>query len=155
MVTDIWNNEQYRTKLTLSMLSVDLKQTPNNKDIFKVEYIQQCKIKSELPTHKWDNAQCANCQWYGHTKSYSHLKESCAKCADDHLTNQCHHKERSSDVRCVLCSGNHPANYKGCTIYKKLQEKSIPTTLSETIHSSWQIKKYPTNSTRNYICPNN
>jgi hypothetical protein len=40
------------------------------------------------------------------------------------LTNQCHHKERSSDVRCVLCGGNHPANYKGRKVYKDLQKKT-------------------------------
>jgi hypothetical protein len=33
MVTNIWNIKQYRTKLTLSMFSVDLKPTQNNKDI--------------------------------------------------------------------------------------------------------------------------
>jgi len=27
----------------------------------------------------------------------------------------------------VLCEGNHPANYKGCTIYKDLQKRHFPT----------------------------
>jgi hypothetical protein len=53
-------------------------------------------------------AQCTNCQRYGHTKNY------------------CHRKDRSSTVRCVLCDGNHPANYKGCTVYKDLQKKTYP-----------------------------
>jgi hypothetical protein len=43
------------------------------KDIFNVEYIQQCKIKFEPPKHKRDIAQCANCQRYGHAKN-CHLK---------------------------------------------------------------------------------
>jgi len=30
-------------------------------------------------------------------------------------------------VSYVLCTGNHPANYKGCTVYKQLQQKSFPT----------------------------
>ena len=33
---------------------------------------------------------------------------------------------RSDKVKCVLCSGNHSANYKGCTVYKQLQEKAFP-----------------------------
>jgi hypothetical protein len=41
-VTNIWNIEQYRTKLTLLMFSVDLTPALNNKDIFGVEYIRQC-----------------------------------------------------------------------------------------------------------------
>jgi hypothetical protein len=35
-----------------------------------------------------------------------------------------HRKERSSDVQCVLCDGNHPANYKGWMVYKDLQKKT-------------------------------
>jgi hypothetical protein len=67
-VTGIWNIKQYRTKLPLSMFFVELKPAPNIKDIFTVEYIQQCKIKFEPPKHKKDIAQCANCQRYGPSK---------------------------------------------------------------------------------------
>jgi hypothetical protein len=123
----------------LSLFFVDLKPAPNNKDICNVKYIQQCKIKFELPRHKRYIAQCANCRRYGHTKNYCHLKP---RCKGDHLTNQSHCKERSSDVRCVLCGGNHPAKYKGCTIYKELK-KSIPTTSNETIHPSCTNKNIP------------
>jgi membrane-associated HD superfamily phosphohydrolase len=42
------------------------------------------------------------------------------------LANQCHRKERSSDVRCVPCGANYPANYKGCTVSKDLQKKTYP-----------------------------
>jgi hypothetical protein len=69
-VTYIWNIKQYRTKLPLSMFFVELQPVPNNKDIFNVEYIQQCKIKFEPSRYKRDIAQCANCQRYGHTKNY-------------------------------------------------------------------------------------
>jgi hypothetical protein len=54
--------------------------------------------------------------------------------AGDHLTNQCHRKEISSDVQCVFCGGNHPpANYKGRMVYKqtnsmvRVRERTIPT----------------------------
>jgi hypothetical protein len=67
-------------------------------------------------------------------------------CAGDHSTTQCPRKERSSDIRCVLCNGNHPANYKGCTVYKDLQKKKTfpalrpkqytpPTPLQQTLHT--------------------
>jgi hypothetical protein len=122
-VTNIWNIKQYRTYLTLSMCFAELKSAHNNKGIFSVEYIQQWKIKFEPPKHNRDIAQCANCQRYGHTKNYCHLKPRCVKCVGDHLTNQYHRKERSSDVRCFLSGGNHPANYKGCAVYEDLQKK--------------------------------
>jgi hypothetical protein len=114
-VTNIWNIKQYRTKLFQ-----DLKRAPNNKDISNMDYIQQCKIKFEPPKHKTDIAQRANSQRHGYTKSYCHRKQRCFKCAGDHLTNQRFHKVRSSDVRFVLCGGNHPTNCKENTIYKVL-----------------------------------
>jgi hypothetical protein len=87
MVTNIWNIRQIRTKLPLFMFFIELKPAPNIKDIFNVEYIQQCKIKFELPKHKSYIAQCANCQRYGYTKNYCHIKPKCVKCGGDHLTN--------------------------------------------------------------------
>jgi hypothetical protein len=103
MVTNIWNIKQYRTKLHLSMFFVELKSALNNKDIFNVEYTQQCKIKFKPPKHKRDIVQYANCQRYGHLKNYWHLKPRCIKCAGDHFTNQCHRKDLLiSDVSSVV-----------------------------------------------------
>jgi hypothetical protein len=61
MVTNIWNIKHCRAKLPLSIFFVEFKPPPNNKDILN-EYIQQCKIKFELPKHKRDIAQCSNVQ---------------------------------------------------------------------------------------------
>jgi hypothetical protein len=63
-VINIWIIKQYGTKLSFSMLFVELKPAPNNKGIFNVllEYIQQCKIKFKPPEYERDSAQCANCQ---------------------------------------------------------------------------------------------
>jgi hypothetical protein len=105
---------------------VDLKPAPNNKEIYNVEFLQQCKVKFKPPKQSRTIAQCANCQHYGHTRNYCHLKPRCVKCAGSHSTSQCLRKEKSNDVRCVLCGGNHPANYKGCMIYKDLQKKTFP-----------------------------
>jgi hypothetical protein len=80
-VTNIWNIKQYRTKLPTTLhVFLELKPTLNNKDIFIVEYIQQCKIKFEPPKHKRDIAQCANCQRYGHKKllpSQTEMRQMC------------------------------------------------------------------------------
>jgi hypothetical protein len=56
-VAKIWNITQYRTKLPLSMFYVELKPAPNNKDIFLVEYLQQCKVKFEPPKQKRGNSR--------------------------------------------------------------------------------------------------
>jgi hypothetical protein len=49
-VTNVWNIEQYRTKLPLSMFFVEMKLALNNKDMFNLEYIQKFKINFEPPT---------------------------------------------------------------------------------------------------------
>jgi hypothetical protein len=51
-VTNIYNIKHRVTKTSLSMFFVDLKPAPNNKDIFQIEYLQQCKIKFETTNHK-------------------------------------------------------------------------------------------------------
>jgi hypothetical protein len=45
------------TKQPLSVFCVELKPVPNRKDIFSLEYTQQCKIKLEPPKHKRDIVQ--------------------------------------------------------------------------------------------------
>jgi hypothetical protein len=39
---------------------------------------------------------------------------------------QCPKKEKSEHVKWALCDGNHPANYKGCTVYKDIQQRTFP-----------------------------
>jgi hypothetical protein len=58
------------------------------------------------------------CPFYAVIRAFSS-----SKWAGDHLTLHCHRTDRLSTVR---CDGNHPANYKGCTVYKDLQKKPYP-----------------------------
>jgi hypothetical protein len=51
-ITNIWHIKQFRTELSLSIFSVELKPAPNNMDIFEVEYIQQRKKNSNHPNTK-------------------------------------------------------------------------------------------------------
>jgi hypothetical protein len=77
------------------------------------------------------------------------------KCAGYHLTKQCHQKERLSDVWCVLCGGNHPANYKGCMVYKDLQKKTYPPLHLKQYLNSCTNQTNLTHSDRCNICSNN
>jgi hypothetical protein len=47
------------TKFPLPMFFLDLKPATNNKDIFNIKYLQQCKVKFEPPKQKGNIAQCA------------------------------------------------------------------------------------------------
>lgn len=135
IVTNIWNIKQRITKKPLHMFVVELKPNDNNKTIYDLKSLLNCRIIFEPPRPKRSIPQCSNCQQYGHTKAYCYRKPKCIKCAGDHHSIECSRKERSDMVKCVLCSGNHPANYKGCAIYKDLQKQKYPALRNKQKHN--------------------
>lgn len=125
-VTNVSNIRKRITKEPLPMFYVELEQKDNNKDIYKLKKIGNSCVEFEPPHQKREIPQCTKCQRYGHTKKFCYRSPRCVKCAKDHLTSDCNRKERSDLVKCVHCDGNHPANYRGCKIYKELQNKKYP-----------------------------
>lgn len=125
-VVNITNIRQRTTKNPLPLFFVGLKSTESVKKIFDCDNLLHTKIVFEPPRKKRELPQCTRCQRYGHTKHYCNRVPRCVKCPENHFTTECPRKGTNSDVRCVLCDGNHPANYKGCTVYKQLQQKMFP-----------------------------
>lgn len=98
---------------------VDLVQNENNKNIYEIKYLVDCKITIEPPKKNNSIPQCTNCQQLGHTKNFCSREARCVKCAGKHHTSLCR-KQRNSVATCALCNEKgHPANYKGCAVYKK------------------------------------
>lgn len=126
-VNNIWNVKQRITKKPLPIHFIEIESNSNNKHIYNIKSLLHCRVILEPPRPKRDIPQCSNCQQYGHTRKYCYRKPKCIKCAGDHASSQCERKERSDLVKCVLCNGNHPANYKGCAVYKELQKIKYPT----------------------------
>lgn len=92
------------------MYFVDFMPNPGNKVIYKVQFLLNYRVVVfESPRAKRQIPQCATYQSYGHTKGYCFRKPRCVKCAGNHVTANCHRKERSEHVKCVLCNDNHPA----------------------------------------------
>ena len=77
-------------------------------------------------------------------RTYCYRSLRCFKCAGSHLTKQCLRKEKSENVECVLCEGNHPANYKWCAVYKDLQKRPL---------QSKQVVKTQENVLQNHTKP--
>jgi hypothetical protein len=75
------------------------------------------KITVKAPRKKNGTVQCKRCQCYGHTKTYCARTYICVKFGGELQQNV------------PLCGGNHLANYKGCDIYKNLQEARSRTTI--------------------------
>jgi hypothetical protein len=78
------------------------------------------RISVEAPWKKTTIVQCTRCQSYGHNKTYCAQSPVCVKCGGDHATTVCT-KDPTAPATCALCGGAHPANYKGCDVYRRLQ----------------------------------
>jgi hypothetical protein len=125
-VVNIYNIKQNRTNTPLPLFFVDLKPSVNNKNIYLITALFYTKVQFEPPRPKRTIPQCGKCQRYSHTQAYCFHSPRCVTCASSHHTTQCSRKHKSESVKYVLCNGNHPANYKGCTIYKDLQKGTFP-----------------------------
>ncbi|KAF0764354.1 Uncharacterized protein FWK35_00023611 [Aphis craccivora] len=91
-------------------------------------------------------------QDYGHTKTYCGYPSCCVRCGSNHKSPDCPN-QRSDPPKCALCSGNHPASYKGCSIYKDLQRAKKSYTKSNFVPTNTRFNtttirdSYPINDT--------
>lgn len=113
------------TKIKLPIFFVDLEPAEINQNIFEINNLLNTKVKIEEPYKRRVIIQCQNCQEYGHSKAYCSYPPRCVRCAAQHHTSTCI-KPRDLPAKCALCNGDHPANYRGCEIHKKLQKLRLP-----------------------------
>jgi len=126
-IKDIWYSVRHvtnifhkTTKRPLPIFFVDLEPAQINNELFKLTTLLHTKIKVEEPHKRCAIIQCSNCQEYGHSKGYCAHPPLCVRCADFHLTSQCS-QPKDTPPTCVLCRGDHIANYRGCSVHKSLQ----------------------------------
>jgi len=122
------------SKIQLPLFFVDLEPALNNINIFELKTICHTKVKIEAPRINKLAPQCLNCQDYGHTRNYCNSRPRCVRCGENHRTDTCT-KSRELPAKCALCNGNHPANYRGCLVFKNLQQlrnKKQPPSKSNT-----------------------
>ena len=101
------------------MFYVDLEPKENNKETYNLKYLNNMKINVEPPYKKIPPYSVQDVS-YGHSKTYCTRPYKCVKCGGNHMTTE-YQKPRETPAKCALCSGQHTANYKGCTVYKDLQ----------------------------------
>ncbi|KAL4119205.1 hypothetical protein QTP88_012049 [Uroleucon formosanum] len=126
-------------KNPLPLFFVDLEPTLKSNEIFKMSSLLHCKIKIEEPYKPKTISQCFNCQQYGHTRTYCGYQPRCVRCGADHQSTACPNP-RDTPPKCAHCSQNHPANYKGCTIYKELQRRKKSSTPSNRLQNNFNIQ---------------
>lgn len=123
-VRNIMNIKHHRTGNALPLFFVDLEPKLDNKRIYEIKDLLYTKISFESPRPRFDPVQCKRCQSFGHTKKYCTRAKVCVRCAEGHDSSTC--KKRDEERHCVLCDGNHAANYRGCVEYRKYRDKMQP-----------------------------
>jgi len=121
-VRNVTNVKHHQTKIPLPLFFIDIDPKESDSDIFAITSLLHTKVKIEEPFKKSQIPQCQNCQSYGHTRTYCAHLPMCVKCGEGHHSSTCL-KSKDLPAKCALCQGAHPANYKGCTIYKQLSRK--------------------------------
>lgn len=140
-VRNVTNVLKRTTKDPLNIFFVDLEPSDNNKKIYDLKYFMHMKISVEAPRKTPSLVQCTRCQNYNHTKAYCSLPYSCVKCGGSHNSATCT-KTRDTPATCSLCDGPHPANYRGCTVYKDLQKlRNRPNPTENQTNTQYQAKQ--------------
>lgn len=120
-VRNVTNALHRVSKIKLPLFFVDLEPALHNKNIFELQTICYTKVKIEAPRINKITPQCLNCQDYGHTRTYCNNHPRCVRCGENHRTDTCT-KSRDLPAKCALCNGDHPSNYRGCLVFKNLQQ---------------------------------
>ncbi|KAE9529799.1 hypothetical protein AGLY_011895 [Aphis glycines] len=144
-VRQVTNVLHKTTKCSLPLFFVDLESTEQSNDIFKLSSILHTKIKVEEPYKPMVISQYLNCQDYGHTRSYCGYSARCVRCGDSHSSSDCT-KPRDYPPKCALCSGNYPANYRGCNVYREIQRRKKHNNKSNFLHDNVNFKSTNNNS---------
>lgn len=117
-----------KNKLPMPLVAIQLANTEKSNEIFKHKKLINYIITIEPRGKFKDPPQCTNCQRYGHIHKSCKLNPRCVKCDGNHYYSNCP-KDLATPLQCVNCNEPHPANYKGCTYYKKtINTKSITIT---------------------------
>jgi len=94
-----------------------------NSKIYNIQFLLDRRITVEEPHKRNGPVQCANCQEYGHTKSYCTLRSVFVACGELHTSPKCELKNAPNSKKCSNCEGDHTANYRGCPVYKELKNR--------------------------------
>lgn len=143
-VKQVTNVLHKTSKLPLPLFFVDLEPTDHSNQIYQLFSLLHTKIRIEEPYKPKLISQYQNCQDYGHTRAYCGYSARCVRCSAHHPCSECT-KSPDSPAKCALCSGDHPANYRGCSVYKELQRRKSPTTKSNFLHDTIKPNVKPYN----------
>lgn len=109
-------SKKSRLKIPHPLFLVTLTKRPDNHQIYNLKYLLSYKVDVEQYRPP-KLLQCYNCQQLGHSQKTCFSDSRCIKCGAAHPTNKCE-KPRDIPAHCSKWNGDHPANYRGCTVLK-------------------------------------
>lgn len=115
------------TKSNNNLWLIQLQPGSNVKQLLDQRYLLHQKVAFERKKQS-GIAQCKNCQMYGHSARNCRHKYRCVKCTTDHQPGNCPRTlnpqlAAETPPSCVNCKEDHPANFHGCTYYRKVIER--------------------------------
>lgn len=127
---EIINSKFGPDKKPTSTFFINIEPGANNAAVKDIKYIYHQSVIIEDPKKRTTLPQCQRCQQYGHSKNYCMRPYRCVKCGQGHKTADCPKKDRNTPAKCALCQGAHPANYKGCEVYKEILNRRMARNLT-------------------------
>ena len=112
--------------------------------IYGVKFVVSRRVTVEDPYKRKGPVQCQNCQEYGHTRTYCKLKSVCVRCGDNHVSQDCKlDRENPTNKKCSNCGMNHTANYRGCSVYKALNNQIKSSQRKPTLNTAPAFQNIP------------
>lgn len=109
-------DKETREKVPHPLFLATLQKRDDNHRIYKLEYLLSYRVAVE-PYRPPELLQCFKCQKVGHSMRTCFCDPKCVKCGAAHLSSTCL-KTRDTPAHCANCNGDHPANYRGCSVLK-------------------------------------
>ncbi|KAI4463262.1 associated with zinc finger [Holotrichia oblita] len=103
-----------RFKEELPMILINTAKNEDGKKLFNVTDVAGMKVKTEAKRKPTSSTQCFRCQLYGHVQYRCTAEYRCVRCAENHPSFECPHKDKRIKAKCALCGGDHHAASKVC-----------------------------------------
>lgn len=106
--------------------------------------------------NRTDIIQCFRCQRPGHVARNCRMNPRCVKCSEEHQPGSCKLAPNVDKklLTCVLCKEQgHPANFRGCSILKKILDDKIKNKSKIQRSSNTEQVKFVNDSINRLVSP--
>lgn len=111
-------------KINYNLFLVRLQPGTSATELTKIKYLFHTRVYWEKPRGNRGPLQCRRCQQFGHLAKNCAFAYKCVKCTNRHEPGSCPVvREQGSKAVCVNCGEDHPANFRGCKLFKQYEAR--------------------------------